>query len=38
MEGERWLWYNTRSPADVGLAAPVAKLLQSFDRRNGGQE
>jgi A/G-specific adenine glycosylase len=38
MEGERWLWYNTRSPADVGLAAPVAKLLQTFDRRTGGQE
>jgi len=38
MEGERWLWYNTRSPAGIGLAAPVAKLLQEFDRRSGEQE
>lgn len=38
MEGERWLWYNTRSPADVGLAAPVAKLLQSVNRRTGEHE
>lgn len=35
MEGDRWLWYNTRSPADVGLAAPVAKLLQALERRAG---
>ena len=27
MEADRWLWYNTRSPASVGLAAPVAKIL-----------
>lgn len=30
MEGDRWLWYNTRSPAGVGLAAPVAKLLAAL--------
>ncbi len=27
MEGEQWLWYNTRSPQQAGLAAPVARLL-----------
>jgi A/G-specific adenine glycosylase len=37
MEGDRWLWYNTRSPAAVGLAAPVAKLLDVVGEqlRNG---
>jgi A/G-specific adenine glycosylase len=30
MEGDRWLWYNTRSPEGVGLAAPVAKLLEAL--------
>ncbi len=30
MDADRWLWYNTASPAEVGLAAPVKKLLQSF--------
>lgn len=30
MEGERWLWYNVRRPAQVGLAAPVARLLQTL--------
>jgi A/G-specific adenine glycosylase len=30
MDGERWLWYNVRQPARVGLAAPVAKLLRSL--------
>ena len=35
MDGERWLWYNTRSPAGIGLAAPVARILKSLD---AGQE
>ena len=35
MEGERWLWYNARSPAGIGLAAPVAKLLQQLHHKNG---
>jgi A/G-specific adenine glycosylase len=30
MEADGWLWYNTRSPASVGLAAPVAKMLDAF--------
>ncbi|MEO7387749.1 MAG: NUDIX domain-containing protein, partial [Gammaproteobacteria bacterium] len=30
MESDRWLWYRTDSPAEVGLAAPVAKLLSSL--------
>jgi len=30
MDDDRWLWYNTASPAQVGLAAPVKKLLESF--------
>jgi A/G-specific adenine glycosylase len=27
MEAGRWAWYNTRAPARLGLAAPVAGLL-----------
>jgi A/G-specific adenine glycosylase len=27
MEPDRWAWYNTRAPARLGLAAPVAGLL-----------
>jgi A/G-specific adenine glycosylase len=27
MEADRWAWYNTRAPARLGLAAPVAGLL-----------
>ncbi len=27
MEGDGWLWYNTRSPQAAGLAAPVSRLL-----------
>lgn len=38
MEGERWLWYNARSPAGIGLAAPVAKLLQQLHIENGVEE
>jgi A/G-specific adenine glycosylase len=30
MEGERWLWYKTDTPAQIGLAAPIAKLLSSL--------
>jgi A/G-specific adenine glycosylase len=30
MEGDRWLWYNVREPAEVGLAAPVSRLLGSL--------
>jgi A/G-specific adenine glycosylase len=30
LDGERWLWYNVREPAKVGLAAPVTRLLQSL--------
>ncbi len=31
MEPDRWLWYNLRQPPQVGLAAPVARLLGSLD-------
>jgi A/G-specific adenine glycosylase len=30
MEEARWLWYNLRDPARVGLAAPVSRLLKSL--------
>jgi A/G-specific adenine glycosylase len=30
IEPERLLWYNLRAPAAIGLAAPVAKLLQKL--------
>ena len=30
MEGDRWLWYKLHQPAAVGIAAPVARLLESF--------
>ncbi|MDH4022014.1 MAG: A/G-specific adenine glycosylase [Gammaproteobacteria bacterium] len=30
MEGDRWLWYKTDAPAQIGLAAPTAKLLSSL--------
>jgi A/G-specific adenine glycosylase len=33
MEGDRWLWYNLNQPAAVGIAAPVARLLESFGER-----
>jgi A/G-specific adenine glycosylase len=36
MDGDQWLWYNTRSPAGVGLAAPVAKLLKVIDEKVPG--
>jgi A/G-specific adenine glycosylase len=31
MEADRFLWYNLREPAAVGLAAPVLKLLAKVD-------
>jgi A/G-specific adenine glycosylase len=33
MDGDRWLWYNTEAPAEIGLAAPVAQLLQAIGDR-----
>ena len=33
MEGARWLWYNIDAPAEIGLAAPVAQLLQAIGDR-----
>ena len=30
MESDRWLWYNRTAPAQVGLAAPVTKLLNAL--------
>ncbi|MCU0976673.1 MAG: A/G-specific adenine glycosylase [Steroidobacteraceae bacterium] len=30
MEGAGYVWYNSRAPARVGLAAPVAKLIQAI--------
>lgn len=28
MDGDGWLWYNRHEPAAVGLAAPVARLME----------
>jgi len=33
MESGRWLWYPLDQPVEVGLAAPVKKLLQRLARR-----
>ena len=33
MEGNRHLWYNLRQPPQIGLAAPVASLLESLAER-----
>lgn len=30
MENERWHWYDLRSPPELGLAAPVKKLLEKL--------
>jgi A/G-specific adenine glycosylase len=30
MDGDNWLWYNPKSPARVGLAAIVTKLIASL--------
>jgi A/G-specific adenine glycosylase len=27
MESDRWTWYNSRAPRELGLAAPVASLI-----------
>jgi A/G-specific adenine glycosylase len=37
MEAGRWLWYNSAAPADVGLAAPVARLLEALVGSPKGQ-
>jgi A/G-specific adenine glycosylase len=31
MEAQHWLWYNRQQPAAIGLAAPVASLLERLD-------
>ena len=33
MDGDRWLWYNREAPAAVGLAAPVARMLETVGDR-----
>lgn len=30
MEGGRWLWYKVDNPVEVGVSAPVARLLEGF--------
>jgi A/G-specific adenine glycosylase len=30
MEGERFVWYNSRDPASRGMAAPVQRLLAAL--------
>jgi A/G-specific adenine glycosylase len=32
MEQDDWLWYNVDKPGEVGLAAPVSKLIRNFSR------
>lgn len=32
MEGEPTLWYNIQQPQNIGLAAPVKRLLQKYTR------
>jgi len=36
MAGDGWLWYNPRSPARIGLAAVVERLLESLEPQPGG--
>jgi A/G-specific adenine glycosylase len=31
MDGDRWVWYKVCSPAEIGLAAPVARLLERLE-------
>lgn len=38
MEGSGQLWYNVRQPAQIGLAAPVAKLLKAITQREDHSE
>ena len=33
MDGDRWLWYNRDEPAVIGLAAPVARILESVGEK-----
>ena len=33
MEGDEVLWYNVRKPAQLGLAAPVQRLLDSLQHK-----
>lgn len=35
LEAQRQLWYNVRSAPQIGLAAPVASLLQQLDETRG---
>jgi A/G-specific adenine glycosylase len=37
MAGDGWLWYNPRSPARIGLAAVVGRLLGSLERPTEGE-
>ncbi len=30
MDDDRWLWYNMRKPARVGIATPVSRLIEEF--------
>ena len=30
MEPEQWLWYDLNKPAEIGLAAPVSKILKQL--------
>ena len=34
MEADRWLWYNSAVPVDIGLAAPVARMLERLAAPN----
>lgn len=38
MEPERWVWYNARSPARLGLAAVVSRLIEALPPEYAGQE
>ena len=36
MDSDRWLWYNSAAPAQVGLAKPVSAIIFALrDNRNG---
>ncbi len=36
MESGRWVWYNARSPAKLGLAAVVERLIAALDGPDAG--
>jgi len=38
MEPGRWVWYNARSPARLGLAAVVSRLIEALPLECSGQE